>query len=274
MDSKKQEAQFALAKKLIKVKDYKSARKVLKQINHPTAKQWLSKLDEVAPEEQQSDAWLWGVVAIIGVLLVAMVGVLISPLSSLNINLLNNINTNNTLVALPEPTITNTPNAIESQVTLYSQPRNYFSQGANFRSCPDLSDDCNLNISLITGQPVIVFGEIEGETWLQSRTWYYLESNGIRGFVHSQFVTADRERPTSTPAPQILQPPPSSNSNRRPTTNTGSQAVCDCSGNRYDCSSFSTRNEAVACFNYCRQIGRGDIHNMDGDSDGVACENR
>jgi hypothetical protein len=40
---------MAEASRLIKQKDYVGARRILKQINHPTAQQWLDKLDEVDP---------------------------------------------------------------------------------------------------------------------------------------------------------------------------------------------------------------------------------
>jgi micrococcal nuclease len=65
--------------------------------------------------------------------------------------------------------------------------------------------------------------------------------------------------PTSTPAPE-------------PTSTPQPVAVCSCSGNLYNCSDFGTHAAAQACFDYCVQQGRGDIHRLDGDSDGDACE--
>ena len=62
--------------------------------------------------------------------------------------------------------------------------------------------------------------------------------------------------PTSTPSPTATQP----------------AAVCNCSGDLYNCSDFSTQAAAQACFNYCVSLGRGDIHRLDGDGDGIACE--
>jgi hypothetical protein len=49
-------------------------------------------------------------------------------------------------------------------------------------------------------------------------------------------------------------------------------AVCDCSHDAYNCSDFSTHRAAQACFNYCIAQGRGDIHRLDRDNDGVVCE--
>lgn len=42
------------ARELIKEKRYPEARAILKTIDHPTAREWLAKLDEVAPEKKES----------------------------------------------------------------------------------------------------------------------------------------------------------------------------------------------------------------------------
>ena len=55
-------------------------------------------------------------------------------------------------------------------------------------------------------------------------------------------------------------------------TQSSPTTVCDCSGNIYNCSDFSTQAEAQACYEYCKSSGRGDIHRLDGDNDGIACE--
>jgi hypothetical protein len=67
--------------------------------------------------------------------------------------------------------------------------------------------------------------------------------------------------PTNTPIPlptNTVPPPPPA-------------AVCDCSGNLYNCSDFSTHSQAQACFNYCSPIA-GDVHALDRNNDGNACE--
>lgn len=58
-----------------------------------------------------------------------------------------------------------------------------------------------------------------------------------------------------------------------PSVNLGAtRAVCDCSGNLYNCKDFRTHADAQACHDYCMdQVGR-DIHKLDGDNDGEACE--
>jgi hypothetical protein len=50
------------------------------------------------------------------------------------------------------------------------------------------------------------------------------------------------------------------------------QAVCSCSSNQYNCSDFATHNQAQSCFNYCIATVGYDVHDLDRDSDGSACE--
>lgn len=52
--------------------------------------------------------------------------------------------------------------------------------------------------------------------------------------------------------------------------NTG--GVCSCKGDTLNCRSFSSQSAAQACFNYCIQKGRGDIHKLDQNNNGLACE--
>src|SRR3990172_2080891 len=56
-------------------------------------------------------------------------------------------------------------------------------------------------------------------------------------------------------------------------TNPPAGGTCSCSSNTYNCSDFSSHASAQACFEYCIAQGAGDIHRLDGDNDGLACEN-
>lgn len=98
-------------------------------------------------------------------------------------------------------------------------------------------------------------------------------------------------RPTGTPAPSdtpalTLTPTPSPTVASSPTvtpthgpsptpsptpTDTPTP-VCDCSANNYDCPDFQTHAEAQACFAYCWTVVNEDIHHLDRDMDGQACE--
>lgn len=49
-------------------------------------------------------------------------------------------------------------------------------------------------------------------------------------------------------------------------------SVCPCSGDSLNCKDFSSQSSAQACMNYCIAQGAGDIHNLDGNANGQACE--
>jgi len=80
--------------------------------------------------------------------------------------------------------------------------------------------------------------------------------------------TATPLLPTLTPAPVTPTPIPVEGTS----TPTQAIAVCDCSGNIYNCENFGTQAAAQDCYSYCISQGRGDIHDVDRDKDGIACE--
>lgn len=47
---------------------------------------------------------------------------------------------------------------------------------------------------------------------------------------------------------------------------------CSCEADTLNCSDFKTQTEAQACFDFCVSQGVGDIHRLDQNNDGVACE--
>ena len=48
--------------------------------------------------------------------------------------------------------------------------------------------------------------------------------------------------------------------------------VWSCNSDIYNCENFLTHSEAQACFDYCISQGAGDIHGLDHENDGLACE--
>lgn len=52
-----------------------------------------------------------------------------------------------------------------------------------------------------------------------------------------------------------------------------SRAGCRCASDTYNCSDFPSQASAQACFNACLAAGRGDIHRLDQNNNGLACEN-
>jgi len=49
--------------------------------------------------------------------------------------------------------------------------------------------------------------------------------------------------------------------------------ICPCDRDKLDCSDFSKQRKAQACYDYCVSKGVGDIHELDDDGNGLACEN-
>ena len=74
--------------------------------------------------------------------------------------------------------------------------------------------------------------------------------------------------PTYTNTPQPPPPP-----TRTPDACSIATDPCRCDTDRYTCEiDFSTQSEAQQCFDYCKSLGCGDVHDLDGDNDQVACE--
>jgi len=48
---------------------------------------------------------------------------------------------------------------------------------------------------------------------------------------------------------------------------------CSCITNSLNCDDFESQIEAQECFDYCKSLGKGDIHRLDADKNEIACEN-
>jgi len=57
-------------------------------------------------------------------------------------------------------------------------------------------------------------------------------------------------------------------------TKTVTGPVCESSKDTYNCADFPLPNGADAydCYNYCKSLGKGDVHKLDRDGDGWMCE--
>jgi hypothetical protein len=51
-----------------------------------------------------------------------------------------------------------------------------------------------------------------------------------------------------------------------------SGSPCGCSSNALNCSDFGSQTAAQACFDHCVSVTGRDIHRLDDDNDGAACE--
>lgn len=125
----------------------------------------------------------------------------------------------------------------------------------------------------IVGTPLTVFGRNGSGTWLQIRLpdrsggWIYAPLVDVN--VPVSTVPVPDEIPTPPVVPTAIPTPPVSVPTTVPTS--PPPAVCNCSGNIYNCSDFNTHAAAQACFEYCGGVNH-DVHRLDGDNDGIACE--
>ena len=87
--------------------------------------------------------------------------------------------------------------------------------------------------------------------------------------------------PTATTAPTVTATPtPTSSSTPTatepaevtPTATATTALLYICDRDAYSCSDFSTQAAAQAVFDYCAARGFGDIHKLDQNNDGEACE--
>lgn len=112
----------------------------------------------------------------------------------------------------------------------------------------------------------------------KANDWYVISlDDGDFGWIAASVVTSTTSLQiikvaATIPAPPADQPVRSIEITLPPATAVPA-AVCSCSGNLYNCSNFGGHSQAQACFNYCISQGRGDIHRLDRDNDGLACEN-
>lgn len=88
-------------------------------------------------------------------------------------------------------------------------------------------------------------------------------------------ATATPVPPTAT-ATRAATVTPTATATRVPATVTPTSTrvtVYICDHDEYNCPDFSTQPEAQAVFVYCRDVAHmGDIHRLDANNDGVACE--
>ncbi|MBE2182202.1 MAG: hypothetical protein IAE89_02140 [Anaerolineae bacterium] len=108
---------LAAASELIKEKHYAEARAILKTIDHPTATEWLKKLDAVAPEKKRSSNKTLTLLALFIALCAVFLFVILSTLL-----LRNNISSNSSIVLSSNsqnstPTLLNSENLLEQPIS-------------------------------------------------------------------------------------------------------------------------------------------------------------
>lgn len=145
----------------------------------------------------------------------------------------------------------------------------------NLRSGP--GTDYEIVGTLSSGQSSEIVGRNADSSW-----WQVSAPAGL-AWVAASMVTAnnvDASLPVveASPAPIPTEPPLVVESTTEPQpiepmpTELPSTEVCDCSDDHLNCDDFNTHASAQACYTYCKSIGQGDVHGLDRDDDGTACD--
>jgi len=131
----------------------------------------------------------------------------------------------------------------------------------------------------------IVGGLALGDTldivaWFTEGTWYLLANGAwipatvVDNPPSALPLVVPTPTPTITPTPGPTQPSPAPPT-PTPTPTSLSEPICDCSADRYDClgNVFSNQAAAQLCFDFCFRERGFDVHNLDPNLNGRACEN-
>ena len=176
----------------------------------------------------------------------------------------------------PAPTITPSPLTPNFAIPSVTGPT--ANSASPIYSAPDLTSAVVGQVAV--GEQVTIIG------WYTEGTWYLL-ANGFwipGGAVDNAplslplvFPTptfTPSPTPTTTPTPLPTETPVAADT-PTPTPTSLEQPVCDCSGDTYDClgNIFANRAESQRCFEYCFRKTGLDIHLLDPNLNGLACEN-
>jgi len=135
----------------------------------------------------------------------------------------------------------------------------YTNTGTNIRSGP------SIRYNVIGGTRAGTYVRI----YSQSGQWYQVSANGVNGWIYGPLLAFSGQ----PAAPRYIAPTPVPY--RLPVQQYSQPSYnqsCSCDYNRYNCRDFSTQRSAQACLQSCYASVRYDIHWLDDDNDGIACE--
>lgn len=88
----------------------------------------------------------------------------------------------------------------------------------------------------------------------------------------SNIVPTNTPIPTATSTPVSTPTPMATSTATTMPTPSATPLLYICDRDFYNCTNFSTQAAAQKVFDYCNDLGYGDIHKLDQDNDGTACE--
>jgi hypothetical protein len=126
------------------------------------------------------------------------------------------------------------------------------------------SPDSDVVITAQPGQPLVVTGQDASGQWLQLASGYWIAAAAVDNVPAGLPVTAvvvEAAEPTATPSWQREE---------RGIIFT-SECPCD-QGDALNCSDFGIALDGQACYLRCMDLASRDVHDLDRDKDGSACE--
>lgn len=134
--------------------------------------------------------------------------------------------------------------------------------------------------SVAAGQPVDILGWYTEGTWFLLTNGLWLEAAQVGNppaalplvFPTPTFTPSPTPTITPTPTPTDTPVAPPSPT---PTPTSLDAPICNCTADQYDClgSVFPNRAAAQLCLEYCYRQTGWDVHNLDPNGNGLACEN-
>lgn len=165
-----------------------------------------------------------------------------------------------TRTPLPTRTPSDTP---PPSATRTPTPQDYTAtSNGNLRSCPQTT--CEIVGTVAFGERLKVIGSEQGASVSGSSTWLIIQRDGKpNAYLHDSIARAGTPRP----APLVNNTSRPASTQQLASTAAPAQ-TWNCSGDRYNCNSFSSRAELMSYFNTCP----GDPSRLDRDNDGIPCE--
>jgi endonuclease YncB( thermonuclease family)/uncharacterized protein YraI len=158
---------------------------------------------------------------------------------------------------------------LELTTTLSAQGR--ANRNANIRSGPG-ADYASIGY-VRTNQLLELIGQNGNGSWYQLEGGAWIAAWLVDG-APSDLPRTDGTTPTEPAVAPTPIPTPTAGAFEFETLDVAATdgEPCNCSGDLYNCRDFGSHAEAQACFEYCVAQGRGDIHLIDINNNGIACE--
>lgn len=158
---------------------------------------------------------------------------------------------------------TQTPSQEISDQDKSSQGKATVNAGANLRAGP------GTNYAKVggakKGDTIELVAKDETDDWYELASGVWIAAFLVDNAPTDLPVTSDISLPARSGGLTTPEPQPTPEQPAQP------YAECDCSGDVLNCDDFAGPYDAQACFNYCGGVNN-DIHRLDRDGDGNACE--